>query len=66
VNDNSEQRDDRITAQWWYDLLWAGLFPLFGWLLYRHFNFTNFEASGGKMMMWAMIAQIARDRLALR
>jgi hypothetical protein len=56
VNDHSTQRDDRIRAQWWYDLLWAGLFPLFGWLLYLHF--ANFETSGGKMRMWAPIAMI--------
>lgn len=58
VNDNSTERDDRITAQWWYDLLWAGLFPVFGWLLYRHF--ANFEASAGQMWMWAPIAMIYR------
>ena len=56
MNDNFTERDNRITAQWWYDLVWAVLFPLFGWLLYRHF--AKFEAEGGKMMMWAPIAMI--------
>lgn len=56
MNDKPSERDDRITAQWWYDLLWAGLFPLFGWLLYLHF--AKFEAAGGKMLMWAPIAMI--------
>ena len=47
-------RDNRIRARWWYDLIWAVVFPAAGWGLYCHFE--KMEAKGGRYLMPTYIA----------